>query len=442
MRPCPVPADPVPAGVPARTNPALEGLAESATLAINQRSRALVEAGREVVLWGFGQSPFPVHPAMCRALAENAHQKDYLPSLGLPQLREAIAAHFRDLGDYSLDPRRIAIAPGSKEVIYQLLLTLDGPLVLPMPAWVSYRPQARLAGKPVLGLQTDLAAGYRLYPEALDSLLAKSGAAQSVMIVTSPSNPTGQCYGDAEWGPIAEVCRARNVIVIADEIYAQLCFGGRPLAPGIGVHCPERVIVTGGLSKSHGAGGWRLGFAAGCGPSLQGVFDTLATVISETYSCVSAPVQNAAVTAYSDPEVWRYVRDCARLLEAVLAVTRERLLECGVECLPSQGGFYLYPNFQPFAGRLAERGIRTSARLARTLLDEAGIALLPAEDFGGWPESLACRLAAVDFDGDAVYRAFRECGDPGVVATDAERLLPSVLEGCRRLRQWLGPPPK
>lgn len=425
----------------ARTNPALEGLAESATLAINQRSRALAAAGREIVLWGFGQSPFPVHPSMCRALAENAHQKDYLPSLGLPRLREAIAAHYRELAGYSLDPRRIAIAPGSKEAIYQLLLTLDGPLVLPAPAWVSYRPQARLAGKPVLDLQTDLASGYKIRPKALDRLLAKSGVAQSVMIVTSPSNPTGQSYGEAEWGPIAEVCRARNVVVIADEIYAQLCFGDRAIAPGIGAHCPERVIVTGGLSKSHGAGGWRLGFAAGCGPSLQGVFDTLATVISETYSCVSAPVQNAAVTAYTDPEVGRYVRDCARLLEAVLAVTRERLLACGIECLPSQGGFYLYPNFLPFAERLAERGIRTAARLARTLLDEAGIALLPAEDFGGWPESLACRLAAVDFDGDAVYRAFQEHGDPGVVATDAERLLPSVLEGCRRLREWLGPPP-
>lgn len=434
-RPPQAPAEPS-----ARTNPSLDGLAESATLAINQRSRNLAAAGKEIVFWGFGQSPFPVHPAMRAALGENAHRKDYLPSLGLPELRDAIASHYRDLAGYGFDPARIAVAPGSKEAIYQLLLVIDGPLVLPTPSWVSYRPQAQMLGKRVLDLPTGIGSGYKIDAGALDRLLAESGAGQSVMIVNSPSNPTGQSYSEDEWAPVAEVCRRRNVFVIADEIYAQLCFGDRKVAPGIGEHCPERVIVTGGLSKSHGAGGWRLGFAAACDPALQNVFDSLATVISETYSCVNAPLQHAAIVAYSDPEVGRYVRDCARLLEAVLGHTQRQLRKQGIDCLPGQGGFYLYPNFLPFAKGLGGRGIRTAAELARALLEEAGIALLPAEDFGGHPGSLACRLAAVDFDGDAVYRAFREHGDTGVVASNADTLLPSVALGCRRLGEWLGAP--
>ena len=239
----------------AAINPRLAGLRESATLAMNQKSRALRAAGREVALFGFGESPFAVHPKMQAALAAAAGEKSYLPALGLPRLREAVAAHHRRATGLDFSAARIAVAPGSKEAIFHLLYALAGPLILPLPAWVSYAPQARLLGKTTLAVETDYASGYKIDPARLDSVLAQAGAPQSVMILTSPNNPSGQGYAESEWREIAAVCRRRNVFVIADEIYAELTFSDSDsIAPSFAVHCPERVVVTGGLSKSRAAG--------------------------------------------------------------------------------------------------------------------------------------------------------------------------------------------
>lgn len=424
---------------PARINPRLQEIPESATLAINQHSRALRAAGREIALFGFGESPFAVHAHMRKALADHAHEKKYLPTLGLPQLRRAISDYYRDVAGYDFPAACIAIAPGSKEVIYHLLMVLEGPLILPTPAWVSYKPQAQLLGKKTLFLPTDFATEYKLDIEHLEALLKSAAVAQSVMIVNSPNNPTGQAYSADEWEQIARLCRRHNVYVIADEIYAELNFADEEIvqAPSLGAHCPERVIVTSGLSKARAAGGWRLGFAAGCDASLQNVFDALTTVISETYSCVASPVQYAAIVAYTDAEVRQYVADCARLLQSVLDFTHRRLIDIGIRCLPARGGFYLYPDFSPFADLLQARGIHSAAALTRALLDEAGVALLPAEDFTGAAQSYACRLAAVDFDGDAVYQSYKKSGDTDLPAAYAEKMLPQIISGCDRLRTWL-----
>ena len=422
----------------AAINPRLAGLRESATLAMNQKSRALRAAGREVALFGFGESPFAVHPKMQAALAAAAGEKSYLPALGLPRLREAVAAHHRRATGLDFSAARIAVAPGSKEAIFHLLYALAGPLILPLPAWVSYAPQARLLGKTTLAVETDYASGYKIDPARLDSVLAQAGAPQSVMILTSPNNPSGQGYAESEWREIAAVCRRRNVFVIADEIYAELTFSDSDsIAPSLAVHCPERVVVTGGLSKSRAAGGWRLGFAAAASPRLDNVFAALAALISETYSCVCAPLQHAAIVAYEDDEIFAYARDCAALLRSVLEWTRGRLTAAGIRCLPAAGGFYLYPDFSPFADRLRARGIDSATALCAVLLDEAGVALLPAEDFGGAADSFAVRLAAVDFDGAALYRAFRQSGDADIAARRATERIPNVAAGCERLRAWL-----
>ena len=372
------------AGAPTMTataiNPRLAGLRESATLAMNQKSRALRAAGREVALFGFGESPFAVHPKMQAALAAAAGEKSYLPALGLPRLREAVAAHHRRATGLDFSAARIAVAPGSKEAIFHLLYALAGPLILPLPAWVSYAPQARLLGKTTLAVETDYASGYKIDPARLDSVLAQADAPQSVMILTSPNNPSGQGYAESEWREIAAVCRRRNVFVIADEIYAELTFSDSDsIAPSFAVHCPERVVVTGGLSKSRAAGGWRLGFAAAASPRLDNVFAALAALISETYSCVCAPLQHAAIVAYEDDEDFRLRARLRRAVAVGFGMDAGAADGGGDSLLAGRGRVLFVSGFFAFRGSLArarhrfgDGAVRGFARRSRSRFAAGG----------------------------------------------------------------------
>lgn len=420
-----------------RLNPRIAGMPVSATLAINLRAKELRAAGREIAHFGFGESPFPIHPKLRTALCEHADKNSYLPVLGLPALRKAIAEFLPAGNGCELHADRIAIAPGSKQIIFHLLHILEAKTVLPSPSWVSYAPQAHMLGREVVPVETSCEQGYQITARALDCALAKAGAG-AVLILNSPGNPTGQVLSEGELDELAEVCRKHDACVISDEIYAPLDFT-RTVSPSIGSRCPERTIVTGGLSKAYSAGGWRLGFAAACSPVLQPVFDALEALVSETYSCVSAPVQHAACTAYSgDEEIQRHVRDCALLHGFAASLTRDRLLQAGLRCAPAGGGFYLFPNFGGHAGALGRKGISTSRKLAETLLEKCGVSSLPSEDFRLAPAELALRMSPVDYDGGEVLRIYTENGrDMSVIEKDANRLYRSMLAGCSRLQMWL-----
>ena len=147
------------------------------------------DEGRDMTHFGFGESPFSVHPKLCQAFAENVRHKSYLPGLGLPQLRENIAAYYQKHAGYDFSAASIAVGPGSKELIYHLLYVLDGPVVLPAPSWVSYAPQAALHGKAVHFVRTKRQDSYRMEAAALASTLADIHAPQKILIINSPGNP-------------------------------------------------------------------------------------------------------------------------------------------------------------------------------------------------------------------------------------------------------------
>lgn len=397
------------------------------------------DEGRDMTHFGFGESPFSVHPKLCDAFAGSVRHKSYLPGLGLPQLRENIAAYYQKHADYDFSAARIAVGPGSKELIYHLLYVLEGPVILPAPSWVSYAPQAILHGRAIHFVRTKRQDGYRMSAAALAAALAGIHAPQKILIINSPGNPTGQVYNREELKALAAVCCKHNVIVISDEIYAQTDFTA-PMSPGLAAYCPQQVLITAGLSKAYGAGGWRLGFAAAAHDSLLPVFNALAVVISETFSCVCAPLQYAACLAYSDDEeIKSHIRACATAHAAVVFHTARRLRECGLYCADGQGGFYLFPNFDDFGEKLRARGIMTAADLASVLLDECAIAALPADDFGLPTQELALRFAPMDYDGDGLLHAIAKSGgDPAaVIPAHAATFIPRVVAGCERLKQWL-----
>ncbi|PLY13350.1 MAG: aspartate aminotransferase [Sedimenticola sp.] len=375
----------------------VRGLSQSATLAINERSAQLHQEGKDVYRLGLGQSPFPVAAPVVEELKANAHQKDYLPVKGLPQLREAVADyHRRQEGiEYSRDD--VLIGPGSKELMFLVQLVYYGDLVIPTPSWVSYAPQATIIGRHIRWVPTKLAQGWRISPEELERICSKDPSRPRLVILNYPNNPSGTTYPRDELKQLAEVARRYKLIILSDEIYGEVHFEGQH--ESIARYYPEGTIISSGLSKWCGAGGWRLGTFT-FPRSLRWLLDAVAIVASETYTATSAPIQHAAVRAYQGGiEIERYLWNSRRILKRLGTELASRLQRIGAEVPMPEGGFYLFPSFEPFRDNLQQRGIESSHEFCERLLQETGVAMLPGVEFGRPDNELTCRLAFVDFDG-------------------------------------------
>jgi len=398
--------------------------------------KELRRGGGEVVHFGFGESPFPVPEPVLDALRAHAGESGYLPSQGLPELREQASEYLKWRFGHDADPERILVGPGSKELIFDALLALQGDLILPTPSWVSYAPQARLLGNKVIWVRTDPDRGYRMTAEDLGQACKGSTSSQTILILNSPCNPTGAVYPSEELSDIAAVARAHNVIVISDEIYAEIAFTQHA---SIATHCPERTIVTTGISKGFCAGGHRLGIMA-IPREMSELIPYLVNIASETFSCVSAPIQHAAVVAFSrDQEVRRHVEDTAMIHRIASEYLWRGLTKIGLRCPRPEGAFYLFPDFLRFAHSLGQRGIRTDADLCNIMLEEQHLAMLPGAAFGMSQHHLAARIATVDYDGSAVLEAFRRVRTESEVEEHAfiEANCPNLPEGLRRIRRYL-----
>lgn len=369
----------------------------SATLTMHEAVAARRAAGRETLHLGFGEASFPLPPSLREALATAAARTGYAPVLGIPALRAAIAAYLTRTRSLDTSPERIVVGPGSKPLIYALLHALEGDLLLPVPSWVSYAAHARLAGKRVISVETDPTDHLRLTPRALSAAYARArhdGADPRILVVNSPSNPTGGMLAPEDTAALAEWARSRGATLISDEIYAELAHGAIPHTSPARFY-PEGTIVTGGMSKAFSAGGWRLGYAAlptsPAGGQLLGAVRALA---SEIWTAAATPIQEAAIAAFSpNPELDLYIRRSARLHAHATGRLYAALRDLRVPCPPPTGGFYLYPDFDPWRAALTERGIQTGLDLARHLLDQWDVAALPASEFGERPDALRLRLA-------------------------------------------------
>ena len=372
-------------------------LETSATLAMNEAVAKRRATGLQTIHLGFGEASFPLHPILRAELARAAAHTSYAPVLGLPALREAIAAYLRRTRGIAGSPAHVAVAPGSKPLLYALLHVLEGDVLLPVPSWVSYGPQARLAGRRVIDVPTDASDHHRLTPDVLDETLSRArreGANPRILLVNSPSNPTGSMFDAADAEAIANWARAEGMTLISDEIYAELAHGWRAHVSPARFY-PEGCIVTGGLSKAFSAGGWRLGYAV-LPATAEGnaLMSALRAIASEVWSSATTPVQEAAIAAFGpNAELEAYVQRSARVHGYVASRLYETFVDLDIPCPRPAGAFYLYPDFAPLRGALNERGVTTSEELARYLLDEWGIATLPGTAFGEQPEMLRLRAA-------------------------------------------------
>lgn len=414
----------------------IRGLPVSATLGINEKSNRLLREGRQVYKFGLGQSPFPVPLPVVEALQANAHQKDYLPVRGLPELQQAVAGYYQRTQHINFNPDNILIGPGSKELMFILQLAYYGDLVIPTPSWVSYAPQAHIIGHHVHWLKTSGENRWLMTPGELEKLCRQDPTKPYIVILNYPNNPTGCSYTDAELKALADVARTYQVVVLSDEIYGELAFDGNHTS--IARFYPEGTIVSSGLSKWCGAGGWRLGTFA-FPDSLAWLIEAMAVVASETFTATSAPIQYAAVRAFRGGiRIENYLTRSRQVLQTISSHVFARLTEVGANVALPQGAFYMFPDFSPLRQNLVKRGIRTSTEMCEKLLEETGVAILPGSAFGRPPEELTARLALVDFDGAKALAMAEKYPDQEILPEDfLQNCCFKIVEATERLCRWM-----
>ncbi len=383
----------------------VRGVEPSATLAINERCKILKSQGQCVANLGLGQSPFPVPTPVVNALRLYASEKDYLPVRGLPALKEAVADFHRRKDNVNVSADNVIVGPGSKELMFILQLVYYGEIIVPTPAWVSYVPQAQILGKKVRLLHTTFDEKWHITSERLARFLESEQDVYRprILILNYPGNPDGLTYTPDELKEIADVARDYEVILLSDEIYGQLHHRGEHVS--VARFYPERTIISSGLSKWCGAGGWRLGTFT-FPPDLDWLLEAMATVASETYTAVSAPIQFAAVHAFRGGiAMERYLWHARRILSTLGCEFQQILAEGGVRVHAPEGGFYLFLDFSPMVETLSKRGIKDGVTLCERLLAERGVAILPGSAFGRPASELTARVAYVNFDGSKALAA-------------------------------------
>ena len=405
-----------------------------------EHCKGLERSGRRIYYLGLGQSPFPVPLPVVNALKLYAREKDYLPVRGLRELRGAVAEFHRERDHVDAKPENVLVGPGSKELMFLLQLVFCGDIMLPSPCWVSYVPQARILGRKVRVIHTRFEDKWRITAGALvEHCERENDAGPRLLLLNYPGNPEGGNYSADELREIAEVARRFELIVLSDEIYGRLNFDGAHVS--IARYCPERTIISSGLSKWCGAGGWRLGTFT-FPTELEWMLEAMAAVASETYTSVSAPIQYAAVRAFRGGlAIERYLCHARRILAALGRWCRNYLHEVGVRVHPPLGAFYLFLDFSAFADRLAERGIHDGDTLCSRLLDETGVAILPGSAFERPQEELTARMAYVDFDGAKALAASETIPlDERLPARFINDNCADVMAATQNIVDWLGGP--
>ena len=429
----PAAASPPPAIFP---SPAARPRPVSATLAANEAMAARRREGQPVLPLAFGEAGLPVPAALRDALAAATSSNSYGPVAGCATLRSAAAGYWQRRG-LPTTPDSVVCGPGSKPLLFGLMLATGADVAVPRPSWVSYAAQASLIGARPYFVPAAPGEGGICDPAALGAaVLAARAAGRTIrsVVVTLPDNPTARLPRPATVRALCHVAAEHELIIISDEIYRDLVHD--PAAPLLspGAVAPERTVVTTGLSKSLALGGWRIGVARLPGSPLGGWLQgQLLGVGSEIWSAPAAPIQQAAALAFSEPaELSERIAASRRLHAAVCRAVAGLCAAAGLDVPPPQAAFYVYPDFEPWRVHLARRhGVTTSEGLAGLLLERYGAGTLPGSAFGERPTALRLRLAT-----GLLYSETDEQQEAALAAPDP-LALPWIEAELDRLREIL-----
>ena len=399
----------------------VKNLKPSSTLKINEVSKKLEKEGKKIFKFGFGQSPFQVPNDIVNELKKNAHQNNYLPMQGLAELRSSIAKYTSLKKNYNYDADDIIIGPGSKELMFLLHVIFEGKIILPAPSWVSYAPQAIIGRNKIETIQTKRVNNWFPTGSEIEEIILKDKKKNYLLFLNSPNNPSGQvCHNLKE---ISDIALKYNLIILSDEIYSELAFDDS--FKSISNFCPEKTIVSTGLSKWCGAGGWRLGYFV-VPKNLKFIKEKLNVLASETFSAVSAPIQYAAINAFENDHS-NFIKASRNILSAVGNYVYKNLSSNKILINKPQGGFYLMPEF------ITDK-YSSSSEMCSAILKETGVALLPGSDFGFEKKRMLARLSFTDFDGKNFMNHYEK--NHKVDNELISQCAPKVVEGIDKLKKW------
>jgi len=355
--------------------------------------------------FAFGQSPFPVPKLIQDALIKNVDKGAYAPVPGIPELRDAISKYNKHYFKMDIASERIYVGPGTKELIFNLLEILHGTVILPTPAWLGYLPQIRFLKKNYHMLPAR--ANKKISPTDLRKLALRLQDRQKILILNNPHNPTGLLYDKLELEEIADVCKEQNIIVISDEIYAQTTYDFSKFV-SMGKIYPEGTFVTNGLSKSHAAGGYRLGYV---------IFPQHATdlkiqfkkILATEYTAVSTPIQHAAIAGFEISKEMDEYFDVTRSIHQIMGDYTFHALSAieGIKTTKPDATFYLLADFNAYATDLQKAKIITSQKLSESLIVHPyHTAIVGGDSLVLERNDFSARIAYVDYDGAKVYQNY------------------------------------
>ncbi|MGW3043183.1 pyridoxal phosphate-dependent aminotransferase [Kitasatospora sp. NPDC001159] len=366
-----------------RVSARIGAIAESATLAVDAKAKALKAAGRPVIGFGAGEPDFPTPDYIVEAAVEacrDPRNHRYTPAGGLPELKAAIAAKtLRDSG-YEVDASQVLVTNGGKQAIYEAFAAILDPgdeVIVPAPYWTTYPESIRLAGGVPVEVLSDETTGYKVSVEQLEAARTEN---TKVVLFVSPSNPTGAVYTRAEAEAIGRWALEHGLWVLTDEIYEHLVYGDAEFTslPALLPELADKCIVVNGVAKTYAMTGWRVGWVIG----PKDVIKAATNLQSHATSNVSNVAQRAAIAAVAG--------DLSAVHEMRTAFDRRRktivkmLNEIdGVVCPEPEGAFYAYPSVKGLLGKeIRGKRPQTSGELASLILDEVEVAAVPGEAFG------------------------------------------------------------
>lgn len=347
---------------------------------VSMKAVELRAQGRDIISLGTGEPDFdtPDHIKKAAVEAIDAGKTKYPPVDGTAELKNAIVRKFREENQLDYSSTQIIVANGAKQCLFNLLVSLLNPgdeVILPAPYWVSYPDMIKLAdGQPVI-LNATAATDFKITAKQLQSSLTDQ---TRLLIINSPSNPTGKVYTAEEYRALADVLIEHpKVMIVCDDIYEHIYWGEKPFCTLLNV-CPEltgRTVIINGVSKAYAMTGWRIGYAAG----PQDMIAAMRKVQGQSTSGACTISQAAATAALVGPQ------DCITEMRTEYKRRYEYLLDTlnqidGVECEDCDGAFYAFPSFKEVIDRMPE--IRDDVELATWLLDNAGVAVVPGTAFG------------------------------------------------------------
>ena len=398
----------------------IKNLKPSSTLLINEVSNKMEKEGKKVFKFGFGQSPFKVPEDVVAELKNHAHQNSYLPMQGLKELRDSIAKYMSVKKKIEYKSENIIVGPGSKELMFLLHVLFDGEIILPAPSWVSYGPQAIIGRNKVKWLECSRENNWFPTATELEKLLKENKDQKYLLFLNSPNNPSGQICENLD--ELAALSKKYNLYFLSDEIYSELSFEDN--YQSISTFAPDKTIISTGLSKWCGAGGWRLGYFI-IPDSLSNITNQLKVLASETFSSVSAPIQYAAISAFKNDHT-DYVLKSKKILKGIGEYVYKNLKSNNVIMNKPMGGFYLMPEF-------LNKTFKTSSEMCSDLLNKKNVAILPGSEFGFLNDRMIARLSFTDFDGNEFMK---KTHNEKINNEIIEKFAPKVVEGVIKLKNW------